>query len=652
MVDLAVSPSSPNERPFAAWTGFCFAATAIFAITLAGMGKSAATLVLIAYFLGLCAFTASAFAHGKRKLLLVAAAVTLVQLIATHFEVPNTLRIGISAFGVMLICIAMVTAYRVGVLAYLLFALAYGLFVEHNFENWVWAFTSSVTAGLLFSLANYLVQLVFDHDRERRLVGRTYTKKARRAIATPVLRIWLFAFAFAALGLALQWAVQTRVKETIYQTGLIARVPSDLGDDASRDMHADVQYTLEQRKAESRNSFLQEIRNAELRGTPMLAALPGAAGASIEKIRPGRSNAHAMCTGAKSKWGSIRGVCRRVVNAGNDEVQESFTRMRDKVTAATDGKARELEAAGKRSRADVEAAGLLAIDEVYDAEKATARAFFGALYIAALISYLVLVLSLVGALQMIFGRVLFDRTTGLPFGLAGHGRARPIDWSMHDAVDLSSPANDLPLLQTWYVRQSICRIGEGTREDVCLPQPFAALLQRLFSGRLVFTRISTAGASSSKTSPVISLPGDLKLIRIKLQRGQEVAFRMSDLAAFSQGVTIRSIYSTHVAGHLLRLGSFQSYVEGEGYLILASEGVQVQDGTEGLSVPAANLLAWDRAHEFRLEQVVSARGIWLNEPSLVLASPDKCAILDEGRKSTFGVLQRAWMLLRYLVLPF
>lgn len=76
--------------------------------------------------------------------------------------------------------------------------------------------------------------------------------------------------------------------------------------------------------------------------------------------------------------------------------------------------------------------------------------------------------------------------------------------------------------------------------------------------------------------PVISSPGDLKLVRFYIEESQDLVFHVRDLLAFTSGVRLRSIYTAHVAAHFLGLGSFYSVASGPGYVVLLSEGARVR----------------------------------------------------------------------------
>jgi uncharacterized protein (AIM24 family) len=126
---------------------------------------------------------------------------------------------------------------------------------------------------------------------------------------------------------------------------------------------------------------------------------------------------------------------------------------------------------------------------------------------------------------------------------------------------------------------------------------------------------------------------------------------MADLIAYSEGVKLQSVYSTHVATTLFGLGAFYCYAEGKGAVILKSAGHQVVEAKAGNSYPTGMLVAWDRCAGFRLAQRPGQRGTWLNAPSIISVN-EGTAISHESRPGDPRVFGKLVQLFRYVALPF
>ena len=543
---------------------------------------------------------------------------------------------------------ALLIAFRVHPMAYVALAALVGVSIGAAFDRISAGFIGFAAACVVLAFANYLVKLVIDHSYERKLLVRRYSFTAAKAVMRRAAPIWLWAAAFAALGFYAHWEAERALKQALYQSRLVTPSPCDARPPHGRDIHADVRLMLQFNENDALHGFANAVANADRGGAALLRFIPDLARTGIERVRPSRINVRAACSGV-TRW--FAGLCGWFVRAIDDSIQAGFDRASAAAHDALKRRSDGLIAQSRTGKADALEAGTQAIKGAYETQRTYLRYTFVALELAEVVSYIILLAGLVAALQMVMGRVLFDANENAKFRLGPADDAAALNWSKHDVISLEGLALTNSTRPLWYLQHSVSRSGTGTHEDLCVPQFPTAFLQRLFSGRLLMTRVRLDAAGAG-FPPKVSLPGDLKLVQVRIEQGQQVCFRMRDLAGFSAGIVLRSVYSTHVGAHLLGLAAFHTYAEGDGYLLLISEGQQLEPSKRGLPTPAATILAWDRRHEFALEQRVSSRGVWLNEPSLVLASADGAAILDESEPVTFGLARRIWRLFRYLLLPF
>ena len=570
----------------------------------------------------------------------------------------------------------MLYAFRTHPSCYVGLAAAVGAMIgiaSTNFWVGLVAFTAFI---ITLAILNYMAQLVLDHRAEMRQVPGRFLSRGTLVMAPRILLIWLPALALAGAGFCVnQWA-QLQLKQAAYNTELVLRDGSNPLPVSERELESDVGFTLDQMQGKYTADFDARMDAAKQDSERKLIDTPQAASNFMEGLRPGEINSHNACKNAQTrvlrKTISFRGMCRDVVDGVNGLIQSSFNNARDKTQASINDKVAQGQSKHEDFFADVHEEGRDQIKASFDGFRTTARfAFVFAAWLV-YVSYLLLVVSLVAALQMITGRILFHHgyaiaqaaapagnkkatLENLTFQLEQDGNAQPLVHEQdHELIltgDMEGPENK----QYWYVHLPVSRRGKGTYMNVRVPQPLSCLFQRIFSGRYFLTRVDVGDPAvkqaKGKNAPRLSVAGDTKLVRIQLQPHQRICFRMSDLVAFTHGVKFKSVYSTYVGLHLLGLGSFYTTVQGEGFLVLKTEGEQVSESVQNQSTPPANLLAWDHAQSFSLAQRISVTGIWFNEPSLILSAPGGGAILDESGSDRFPIAVRIWRLFRYLFMP-
>ena len=344
-------------------------------------------------------------------------------------------------------------------------------------------------------------------------------------------------------------------------------------------------------------------------------------------------------------------------------VISTFERAKASAVDKAETQARKLREAGKLAEAELQRVGKEVLHDTYQNYRRLAGAIFALLFALSVVSFVVLASAIVGGFNLVLGRLVFDprltqedksSQTKITFRLNPEdGDAEALNFESVDDLKLRDEKRNV---ETWFVSFYATRMGAGTHMRLSVPQPSALFFQRLLTGRLLMTRVDvsvvTKQESGEPHNPRISAPGDLKVVCINVKRGQEVVFHVGEMLAFSDGISLQSIYTAHVAAHLLGLGSFYSVAAGEGYLVLLSEGARVRKVNKWLSLPPDSLLAWDRRTEFSLAQEVTLAGVWFNDPSVISNSGFGAGIVDEGRAGSPGLFNRFLRLVRYLFMPF
>ncbi|WP_377842044.1 hypothetical protein [Bosea sp. UC22_33] len=559
--------------------------------------------------------------------------------------------------------LALLITARVGLIWFVLLCGLAGGIVGHATRDWELAAAGALASGLLFVAINYLVQLVTDHTNERAQLIKHRRDISPKVIATSLAFYWLPTVALVALGMWVNNSIQIFGIQKVYDAQIVRKKPVEAGAKAPT-LEDSVIYTLEQHRAEKQKEFLQKLSESSASAANASKVFPGVVAEQMELLRPGLIDT-GRCSGAKAKvWKfhiPLGWLCVMALDAANDGIQTSFVNAKAKAVARATEKAAKFSKVQTVAAEEARKAGPELVDVFFDELTTSARYTFLIFNTLALVSYVFLAGGILGALNLTLGRILFDHTlsprkgrkSALAFRLSDSAQpAKRLNFKSYHQVPLSAYAIPSKGNVDWYVAFQAMRAGPGTHMRTSAPCPASLLFSRVIARRYLMTKITVEPNYPNNNGPIISSPGDLKLILIELVDGQEVVFRVPDLLAFTSETTLGSTYTAHIATHLLGLGSFFATAKGPGCIVLCSEGQQVHGLSNGTSVPAESLLCWDRRTEFTLGQELTVRGMWLNDPSVVGNSVADAAILDEGRASGTGLFRRIVKVVRYFFLPF
>ncbi len=530
-------------------------------------------------------------------------------------------------------------------------------------------------AGLLISL-NYGVQLFLDHEREARLIF--LLKQARKRLANrQVFQMLVPPVLLLGIGLVAHQEIQNHLLNAAYAdpepgAGRLALVDKNcrVGPIDAQQLERDIECTINEREKVILAAADAYIQSASSELLAASKAGPEKLAAQLQALRPPTIDTYSACDGFQVdlKFDSLtfRSPCRTLINHINEALTRSHAKMTARINSTTATSAKQFAAEVKGGTDDFRKATEAEIRASMAQLRAANRHAFVAAQLLNVLSWVIMLVSLVAAYQMLLARVLFDvqmtdseRAQGLTFKLAGDRDAQALSYTHSHVLVLS---HDITGPTRWFVSLRMARKGPGTAMNVHIPQPTTSVFQRILANNYILTAIDIPGVDPDGAQ--ISVAGDHKLVRVKLKPGQRVCFRTQDLVAFTEQVRLSARYSTHAGGSLLGLGPFYTVAEGVanpadvsdgeshgGYVVFRSEGLQVSKSEVNGSTPVSNLLVWDEAQAFSLDQHLNPVGVWVNQPSLVTRSTAGSALLDEGQPGRWPILSRIGQLFRYVLLP-
>ncbi|MHC2086602.1 AIM24 family protein [Methylobacterium sp. CM6244] len=600
--------------------------------------------------------------------LVPAAALFISSLLPDLSAVPFDLHIGVMGAALLM----MVTYLRVGVPFYGSLAIASGILIAWRTGDPLVGLVGALSFGALLFCANYPIQMVLDHRNERERLQKIWRSIGLGGILLRSVVYWLPSALLVAGGVWINSEIQTIIIRASYDSGMVEKIPESIKSESSRtEFEQDVYYTINKREIEARSRYEKSIKERINRGGVTLEQVPQVVKETLDLFKPSPVNVDAACSGAVLKVrgfriGSAHGFCGGIVRGIEASIVNIYERVRSSAIGFTNRQVDQAIAAKKSTETALLEGGSEGIKRFFDDIRTGTAATFLILLVISYVSYALLASALIGGYLLVVGRLLFNfkrEKDGTPvinpvtFRLDRNAKAATaLSYATYDQVNLKAVASVTGNMNTWYVSFGVTRIGDGTHMRLIVPQILELTVQRMINNLFFMTKIelkySDSDATASNHGPRISLPGDLKLVCIYLDGTQDVVFQVKEMAAFSNGVNLSSVYTTHVAAHFFGLGSFYAIASGRGVLILRSDGSQVSNVEPNLSVTPPTLIAWDRRAEFSLAQQVSFSGIWFNDPSIVTTSTAGSAIADEGHTSGTGLLHRIGRLTRYLFMPF
>lgn len=535
-------------------------------------------------------------------------------------------------------------------------------------------------------LFNFGVKLVADNWNDFIKALRWLKKLDAIPLSFHTVRaLWLSvpAVAFLILGVHANLWMQKSIVDNLYTSSVIDS-PDDVAD---REIERDTYATLDKRELRIRERILLATSEAEVQSSALADDWTGKVMWAVTLFTPTAPDIKSACEGfvttGEARLGRVAGLIRRITSRGKQGRTISFgvdhrSGCATSMQAASDHAAKAHNDASKELQREMD----LKKKEILEKQSAAMRTarddalvrnfetFQRARWLAhrafwlapkvGYASWAFIAIGFLGLLVYLFGRTTFDQGTQVPFslkktpGVDDEPPALPIlpcylrEKELNLSASLQWP--DLSTRQEtfWYVAHDIPRHGDKTNQRLRIPQWYNSFFRRLFTNKLALTLVPIT--DDTTYPPTISAPGDVVLVDIIVDGDREVVFHMDDLAAFSGGIEINSIYSMHAATELLGLGAFYCIAKGSGRLILKSQGCEVKMAPANKSLPAGLLLAWDHRAQFKLTQDITQMGTWMNTAS-VLSVHDHLAVYDESRPGDPLIIAKLWRLARFAAIP-
>ncbi|CAN7382172.1 hypothetical protein [Variovorax sp. LjRoot178] len=507
--------------------------------------------------------------------------------------------------------------------------------------------------GVLFLTCNYAVKLVLDHRRE---IGQfwsdlSFREKVRSVVSTAPS--WGAVLLLVGLGTMLHSNLADNIEEAY-------RAAFNIGSHSEELLLAQEDTLAGLQRSE--RQFLSEMPAALKAGRAesqsAAAAMPQIYAGYLERLRPAPIQER-FC----ASWSfevlrvpiSFAWLCRGLVSAINEQIESSFNRVKGTTLASLERRIADLDSAGAATEDRLIAEATQVTTEAY----AVARQMVNGVFLVGVISgwagAAVVFYSVLAAFVLATARAVFDARSGrLTFQLVPRedgqrqGEANP---TFHDEMNLL-PAGSSDIGLTWYVSWIAKKSGRGTFSSLSYHPYLRCIFSRARTGRLSFSRLrfDPSEESIQTDPPKISVPGDSRIVLIKLEGHEELVFPMKRLVGFTEGVSLRSGYSAHVGNHFLGIGMFYTYATGTGYLALLTIGEDAKVAKPNSLHSAQAFLCWDRRQTFALEQNRNAFTWWVNAPSIKVMG-ESSAVLDEGTGKAPGAIAGFWKLARFLFLP-
>ena len=587
---------------------------------------------------------------------------------------PATILAGL----ILLTTIAALSAFRFSPVAYLGLAAAMGLEAMIASGSLVVGIAVAGIYSLLLVFLNYLVKLFIDHHRDVRLLMRAQRGKIR---FTDIFGIFKYAFgpiafiaALVGIGVISHDYLQGSLKGYVYENNVLPRSQEGL-QDKDRDLRIDSYAAIDQRSSAILYDFKQTVSSKATAGkiavddvSSMLRdivskhGLAPANSSSCDSlyIQPPRIFGIRIGGGI----GAFADMCRSAAASFYSSLQATFKAATDKLLENTDGVLANAKTSIQLSEERAIEYGERSIAEAQLAARTTVDGIFSIVDALYVIGWVVLTSAIVGATALVLARRLFSPEGQVPFSLGLEGGSTKLELAQLERSQSGASMVRIGLLHApagtryWYVttHDRLVREGDGW-EGPAIPQPFSCFLQRI-PRRWALQRINIDVAAKAERGGYGARFGTGEKSRyglacIRVQPGQQLVFKVKHLIAFSDGVSLRSSYSTHVGLHLLGLGAFQTYVEGDGWLVLGLNEGTFRPSVRGKDrIYPPGVVCWDRRARFLVSHTSEAERHWFSESQVVPQSKDGSVLIGEYGCPSTGIIAYLRRLAGYLVLPY
>ena len=633
--------------------GFLFATAASFAAMSSGW--AAANLRFGALALVLAAFTALFGLSARRGraywISFFIALATLIALFGVEHAQPVANERGasyaarlltVSALLVIPNSIAMLAAHRRHPGIYLLLVAAIGAINYVVQESIAWGLATATLTAMVLTTTGYVVQFFHDHSWELEQWSSHGSRlKAARLLGRTAIP-WLLAAGLAAVGTLLYQCLQDATEFQLYASGIVVQDPNA----SELDLQHDLKYTLSNREEVDESLVHAEIERGSRDADTIYQDAPAIVDRAAQGFRPPPIR-DSPCGGIhwSVSWFAAP-LCRALFQSINDLIAKTFNGIHLQTVSFVQQKTEKLKAENMATTQELQRTLGDAVRWEYAGYKSAVDYMFAYLRIANWISIVYLLGSLIAVFQWFACRIAFD-AAGPTFRLsAKEGQAESVDFVARTSLFL----DEYPY-KVWYVsRSGVNAKGDGLSDSAIPPQPLNCAVGRIRKRRYFLSKAKISSTSAMvKDRPQIQVHTPDHLVAVAVCPGQRLVFRMEDLCAFSEGVSLNSTYTAHSATNFLRLPRFYASAEGEGHIVLRGEG-KIDSEKDGAKLEPADLLVWDVRAEMSLDQASTGIGMWINEPRIHVRSAAESIVSQSVENDYIGPLKKSWRLLRFVAI--
>ncbi|CAN7769470.1 hypothetical protein LJR245_007461 [Rhizobium leguminosarum] len=149
--------------------------------------------------------------------------------------------IGVLSF---LTIVTMLTTARVELVAYAMLCVVAGVIVGLETGDVYFAVGGTLAFALMLFATNYAVQLVIDHSNERAQLFKMRKQLSIAGLTKLVFAFWLPTVALVIIGIFINHAVQSKLLDAVYDSGVIQSAPGEDAQKGSK-LQRDVYYTID-----------------------------------------------------------------------------------------------------------------------------------------------------------------------------------------------------------------------------------------------------------------------------------------------------------------------------------------------------------------------------------------------------------------------
>jgi len=289
------------------------------------------------------------------------------------------------------------------------------------------------------------------------------------------------------------------------------------------------------------------------------------------------------------------------------------------------------------------------ITEFRQSGQAINRGYFFGRFLLSVLFFVTLATLLVKSFLFIFARVLYSTGVKPPLCSWTHPHdVRPLIKAQN--ISLEAPLSGFRQSignRAWYLLNDR-RMTPNTHGNICLPKWSALTFRRMFSRKL-FTQKFTQIEDGRKFG--VNAAHDMQFVRIDLRPDEKIYFRVKNLVAFTDNISLKTELNTKLAA-FLQFRTLYPTAHGPGSIILSLEGGYsgILPDARDIGASPFDLVAFDMKGKFRLQSKINMANIYFGGYS-IFQDDQSLAIRHspvEGKRRGLHLIER----IKFFLLPF